>query len=155
VWISACPRGCTACNRVGSRDSGDNSHDYWENANGIMEILHVDGSKGVCGASLSAAVRYAIEVLCRPACQAKFDVLGVRVRQHVLGVLAEKGWARDYRTESIGSTRTCALIIDVMLALTFSDSTTARSMMLFLLGSALLCTQPNTGRQAPTLARSY
>lgn len=73
--------------------------------------------------------------------QTKFDVLGVRSRESpTTRVWCAHGEELCYRTESIGSMRTCALIIDVMLALTINDSPTALSMM-FLLESTLSSAQ--------------
>jgi hypothetical protein len=92
-------------------------------------------------ASLCATVSFAIDVLDRHTYQTKFDVLGVRSRESpTTRVWRARGEELRYRTESIESMRTCALIIDVMLALTINDSPTARSMM-SLLESTLSSTQ--------------
>jgi hypothetical protein len=76
-------------------------------------------------AFLCATVRFAIEVLDRRACQTKVDVLGVRSRESPTTPPTRARCARGeelgYCTESVESMRTCALIIDVMLALTNSN----------------------------------
>lgn len=95
-------------------------------------------------AFLCAIVSFAIEVLDRRACRTKVDVLGVRSRESPTTpprrARCTRGEELGHCTESIEPMRTCALIIDVMLALTINDSPPARSMM-FLLESALSGTQ--------------